>query len=56
MAEYMTALLNAADGPLAFIVIIPAWRETEVCGLMHQVTLLLVRLTHETSVRRDGKD
>ncbi|CAI5742587.1 unnamed protein product [Hyaloperonospora brassicae] len=29
MAEYMTALLNAADGPLTFIVIIPAWRETE---------------------------
>ncbi|RLN59468.1 hypothetical protein BBJ29_003758 [Phytophthora kernoviae] len=29
MADHMTALLNAADGPLAFIVIIPAWQETE---------------------------
>eukprot|EP00644_Phytophthora_capsici_P006038 jgi/Phyca11/539151/estExt2_Genewise1Plus.C_PHYCAscaffold_21059 len=29
MADHMTALLNAADGPLAFIVIIPAWQDTE---------------------------
>ncbi|KAL3674039.1 hypothetical protein V7S43_001721 [Phytophthora oleae] len=29
MADHMTALLNTADGPLAFIVIIPAWQDTE---------------------------
>ncbi|CAI5717487.1 unnamed protein product [Peronospora destructor] len=29
MADHMTALLTAADGPLAFIVIIPAWQKTE---------------------------
>ena len=30
MADHMTALLTAADGPLAFIVIIPTWQKTEV--------------------------
>lgn len=34
MAEHMTALLEQADGPLAFIVIIPAWKETEVRGVV----------------------
>ncbi|KAF1335638.1 Phosphorylated ctd interacting factor 1, ww domain, partial [Globisporangium splendens] len=29
MADHMTALLDAADGPLAFIIIIPAWNETQ---------------------------
>lgn len=29
MAEHMTTLFIAADGPLAFIVIIPSWQETE---------------------------
>lgn len=28
MADHMTALLEAADGPLAFIIIIPAWKDT----------------------------
>lgn len=28
MAEHMTALLESADGPLAFIIIIPAWKDT----------------------------
>lgn len=28
MAEHMTALLEAADGPLAFVIIIPAWKDT----------------------------
>ncbi|TDH65314.1 hypothetical protein CCR75_006541 [Bremia lactucae] len=29
MADHMSALLNVADGPLAFIIIIPSWQKTE---------------------------
>ncbi|GLE04375.1 hypothetical protein PINS_up013305 [Pythium insidiosum] len=36
MADHMTALLDAADGPLMFVIIIPAWRETEGWRLLHK--------------------
>lgn len=28
MADHMTALLEAADGPLAFVIVVPAWPHT----------------------------
>lgn len=35
MADHMTALLEAADGPLAFIIIIPAWTDTRGWQQLH---------------------
>ncbi|TMW60419.1 hypothetical protein Poli38472_000461 [Pythium oligandrum] len=35
MADHMSALLDAADGALMFIIIIPAWKETEGWKLLH---------------------
>uniref|UniRef100_M4B1W7 PCIF1 WW domain-containing protein n=1 Tax=Hyaloperonospora arabidopsidis (strain Emoy2) TaxID=559515 RepID=M4B1W7_HYAAE len=51
MADHMTALLDTADGPLAFIVIIPAWRETEGWQGLHasrfnQAHLLIPQKQH----------
>ncbi|KAJ0402082.1 hypothetical protein ATCC90586_000267 [Pythium insidiosum] len=35
MADHMTSLLDAAEGALMFVIIIPAWRETEGWQLLH---------------------
>ncbi|RLN93834.1 hypothetical protein BBJ28_00012643 [Nothophytophthora sp. Chile5] len=42
MTDHMTALLDGADGALAFIVIIPTWQETEVISTCNGSTHLRI--------------